>query len=102
MSEFLVVTHPSSSHFLKFSIIPWIAYTESDMIFSTSPSGLCLRLLLLPLTLPFDLSVRVWVFLEHVFFLFHLPYRISLLQLSLLRCFPQGTLYLYIESIASV
>src|SRR5882724_10116672 len=39
MSALWTFIHPWSSHFLRFSTTPWIAYIESDIIVRASPFG---------------------------------------------------------------
>src|SRR5882724_7178401 len=58
MSAFWTFIQPSSSHFLRFSIIPWIPYHESIIIFSSSPFGIKLRAFTIAISSPLSF---VWV-----------------------------------------
>src|SRR5882724_11726184 len=101
MSAFWTLIQPSSSHFLRFQLFLGLHTLNLILLLAYLLLGLCLKLLLLPLILLFDLSGRVQGFLGHGF-LFHLPGRRFLLQLLPLRCYLQGMLHLCIVSIVLV
>ena len=82
------------------SHIPWIAYIESDVIFSSSPFGIILRALTIAISFTFDFFGRLLVFLGHIF-LSHLQCRRPPHQLLLLMYFPPDKPHLCIVSIHS-
>ena len=101
MSAFWTFIQPSSSHFLRYSITPWIVYHKSVIIVSSSPFGTTPRAFTISLDPLSELSERAQGFLGHASW-FHLPGRIFLHWPWLLRCFLQDTPHLCTGSTVSV
>src|SRR5882724_11732491 len=68
MSVFWTFIQPSSSHFLRFPIIPWIAYHESIIIVNSSPFRIKLRAFTIAISSPLGFVwegpgiLRAWFF----------------------------------------